>query len=266
MTLIPFPFSRCSFSHCDLLEPAIFFFIKSHTRNYCVITSDRTSVSVDISLSFINGTPPHHLLCFVLGLSWVYFFDQHRYSRQQNYVYLAHRGTKRDGRTGCFDWIPGQAMTFLPAFGSLEAVLSLKAIKHSGSHGTELMQQYLTIFAVFLSLITEYVCYGTTAGPTARGSLMSIHPGGWIALISQICGTVTGPVESGSNWTGSRQGHPSHVVSLSWSKGDWGEYCGNVLVIASSEIGLARGVWQTCNWTPIIDNHKNIIFLSIVRF
>lgn len=92
--------------------------------------------------------------------------------------------------------------------------------------------------------ITNHLCYGTTIAPSARGSFMS--------LISQICGTVTRAMESGSNWTGSRQAHPSHVVSLSWAKADWGEHHVAVLVSTSSETRLARGIWQTGSWTSDI--------------
>lgn len=70
---------------------------------------------------------------------------------------------------------------------------------------------------------------------------MSIHPGGWVSLISQIFDTVTWPVERGSNWAGNRQTHPSRVVSPSGSKEDWDEYYVDALVSTSSEPRLARG-------------------------
>lgn len=55
-TVIPSLFSRCPFIHCDLPEPTILFPITFHTHNYCVITSDRKSVTVDVSALFCVGS------------------------------------------------------------------------------------------------------------------------------------------------------------------------------------------------------------------
>lgn len=63
-------FSLCPFTRCDLLAV---FFIEFHTRNCCEITSDKKCVNSDVSLSFISGGPPQHLLYFVLGLSCIYW-------------------------------------------------------------------------------------------------------------------------------------------------------------------------------------------------
>lgn len=59
--LLLFLFSLFLFTHCDLTKPAILFFIEFHRHNYCVIASDRESVAVDVSLSFITDTQPSAL-------------------------------------------------------------------------------------------------------------------------------------------------------------------------------------------------------------
>lgn len=47
--------------YCDLTKPAILFFIEFHRLHYCIIASDRESMAVDVSLSFITDTQPSAL-------------------------------------------------------------------------------------------------------------------------------------------------------------------------------------------------------------
>lgn len=49
------------FIYCDLTKPAILFFIEFRRLHYCIIASDRESMAVDVSLSFITDAQPSAL-------------------------------------------------------------------------------------------------------------------------------------------------------------------------------------------------------------
>lgn len=103
---------------------------------------------------------------------------------------------------------------------------------------------------IWMSLLSSFCSSQTTCATVPRRyqlpvghSCPSIQVDGWLWLVKSVA-LSPGLWRVAGIWAGSRRVHPSHEVSLNWSKEDWDRYYVDVLLSTSSETRLARGVWQ----------------------
>lgn len=216
-----------------------FCFPLNFTHNFSVITCDTKSVTVDVS---------HHTICFVL--CWAFsvcgwhlfsiFIDTDDNRTTSRWGQMRWGG---QGGRGSFEWIPGQAMTFRLAFGSLQALLSLKGIKHSGQpwHRTDI--------AIF-----DYICCLPNFSHHHKPPLLWSHRSGicpWATRVWLVKSVALSPGPWRVAVIGLAVGRPIfHMWSTSVERKKT-EVRTVLLVSTSSETRLARSAWQI--WSQMSD-------------
>lgn len=203
---VPPAFSLLFLSSSMTLQSLPFCLSLNSQHNYCVIASDRESLLVDVLLSFLTDTPPSALfsvgVCPSLHRSLLHNMISCVHRREESvsidtsnntsvFGLLAcggHIKTERESR-GWVEWIPGRALTFLPLFGSLKAC----PVPEGSEAFWELRLTTWAAICVCPCCLPPPSTAAAMAPPHHRLPVavpLSIHPGGWMALIGKICVSV----------------------------------------------------------------------------
>lgn len=192
--------------HCDLKKSAILFcFLLNFKHNYCVIAGDKESVVVGVSLSFLTDTQTSAL--FSVGV-----YSAHSLSLFHNMIscmYWQETSVSIDtdnnmpvfGLLAFFIWSSykwwGKKLHWVKSWTSsdLSACISFTSgcpCPWREQNTTWAVMSKLHV-SLLLLLTISHCGHSTTPAPYAcRWRLLSIRPGGWMALIGKICGPVPG--------------------------------------------------------------------------